>query len=406
MANVPSFDDTASAAESTAADAASGTKLAQTIGQDAAIGASLGAIVPGIGNVVGGALGAIAGAASFLNGINSKTVPWDNSFWSWLKGSPIAGNAGSTLLAKITGQLNAANRLQVALQWPAIWNSFANGQTFKSSQMADDIANAMGMPTGGGRATTQIAQAALGPLMLSLYKQGTPYAAVKSAATAIGIGYGPDVAAAIAQMFPAQGAPPPAWLGPLFAGFAGLPAPGATPVNTSSPGSAAYPPSSSSSSRFSVISGPMIGGAPAFQSVSQGTATGKVATSFGGMIPGSISGGGWLYNLSSIPPGATVVSVQPASSTVAQQVIPVAGTPTITLGQAHQTVAAAAAGSPPAQNFIGSTIASANTGHANGVGNAEVLALSQRLQIEAKYVQRFVGAAAAQAIMTGAHVGA
>jgi hypothetical protein len=87
--------------------------------------------------------------------------------------------------------------------------------------------------------------------------------------------------------------------------------------------------------------------------------------------------------------------------------IPIAGppavTPPLTVGQGQGILGAAAAGDPGASAYVNGVTRSANSGHPLGILAAEVLSLAQRLQIQAKFVARYIGPNEAALILSGLH---
>ena len=74
--------------------------------------------------------------------------------------------------------------------------------------------------------------------------------------------------------------------------------------------------------------------------------------------------------------------------------------PTITLGQAQQTLNAAPSNSGAAA-IVSGTVASAQSGHPQGIANAQVLSLAQRLQTMSAFVSKYVDPKSGMAILSG-----
>lgn len=85
--------------------------------------------------------------------------------------------------------------------------------------------------------------------------------------------------------------------------------------------------------------------------------------------------------------------------------IPIAAStpPSLSLSTAHQLVAQGTS-NPAAGQYIAATVTAANSGHPTAQANAELLNLATRLQIQAQYVAKYVGQAAAAQIAKGLHM--
>jgi hypothetical protein len=78
--------------------------------------------------------------------------------------------------------------------------------------------------------------------------------------------------------------------------------------------------------------------------------------------------------------------------------------PTLSLGQAASILDAADAGDPSAGSYLAGTVVSANSGHPEGLANAEVFSVAQKLAVLARFVGQFVGVDQARLVATGLHL--
>ena len=97
----------------------------------------------------------------------------------------------------------------------------------------------------------------------------------------------------------------------------------------------------------------------------------------------------------------TIRAVRGEQTRVANAVTSV-GTPTLTLADAHKVVTSAGTA---AQAFADASARDAARGDPTAIGNLAVLSLAQRLQIQAEFVRKWFGDAAAAEILTGRHLG-
>lgn len=372
------------------ANAASGSSLyqkassslasgAKAEGQTVALGAALGSVVPGIGTVIGAGVGAVVGALVALFDFFKKNPHpgIDDAYWDTL------GNEGTKThepngLDISTAQIALVTRFAQAVSsqpnwqktWPIFWNNIAHSDNPHSSLLADAVARFLGAPQGGKSFNDANAFAALAA--------ATNAAKAKKAGTIVSVGapLPPSIRAGLSLKN-----------GPVLA-----------------------PPKVGTAAAGSTVNA----GATALGS---GSAINLSGLNFGGII--GLGGNGGIAGLgtpimplpapnpktgiaSTAPPGLVPATPAQIVAAAAASPIQVVGTPTITLGQAHQIVASP---TPANQGYVSGTAASAAAGHANAIGNMEVLTIAQRLQVEAKYVQRYApgGAAAAAAIMQGLH---
>jgi hypothetical protein len=348
-----------------------------------ALGATLGSAVPVIGTIIGATVGAIVGLFDFFKKTPNPGI--DDAYWDALggEGFPTHEPSGQDIsTAQIALVLKfaqgIASQKNWQFRWPTFWNNIAHGTNPHSSLLADAVARFLGAPEGGKPfnpaqlASVATDGASVVASVLAIANQTSAIAAAAAAKNAQKAG------STVNAINPATGLPYPNTGAVMLASTAkginpatGLPYPNTgaaiTPATAASQ-AAAHPMNLSNLTVVPVIAGL-------------------------NMTP--------IYPGMAVPPGTVVATPAQAAAIAAASPIKVIGSPSITLGQAHQIVSSP---TPANQTYIAQTAASADAGHAVGIGNAEVLSIAQRLQVEAKYVQRYLGAAAGQAILQGLHV--
>jgi hypothetical protein len=88
-------------------------------------------------------------------------------------------------------------------------------------------------------------------------------------------------------------------------------------------------------------------------------------------------------------------------------IVPITGAPSISLPTAVAVVQAAANGSASAQQMLTatSTAAGVPSGNPTAQGNQALVALADRINVQAQYVGKWFGQAYANQILAGAHLG-